>query len=263
MGFAEELSSAKSGTPAPAVASKEEQIIEGSLADGLPAPNHGDEHPEMKASPEAAEPPKQGKIRIGTEVFDSPEDAIRYAEELQRDAIQRDAYEKGKLDALPKEEEPPEKDFFDGIENEIFENPKEAMKKVYEKAKLDAEKKVEAMLAEKEKAREQAARVEATWNSFYTSNQDLVENQDVVNYVLQKNWNELGGMQADKALEKLAEKTRAFLGSRKESTLPTKELKSGAAVTTGATGAPTSTGVKKESTPLDFISQINKHRKRT
>lgn len=230
-----------------------------------PVVGHGEIHPEMAAQQAKIEPEKKasGKIRIGSEVFDTPEEAIRYAEEMQVTLLQKDAYDQGKKDAAPKAELPPEPDFFEGLENELFENPKEALKKVHAKALADAEKKSEEREKLKEQARVNAIAVDKMWEGFYSDNQDLVASKDIVKYVLDKNWDEVGHLTANKALPIIAEKARALLGSRKETILPSKELPSNQVVTTSATSGATATGPKKEGAPLDFISQLNKHRKRT
>ncbi len=262
-GFAEEVKQATGkGKGAPeAMLSGAPDVVE-AKAEELPnpAPKHGEVHPELVAiskKEEAPTPqPKSGKIRIGTEVFEDPQDAILYAEELQRQILQKDAYEMGKKDSQSPKEEAPAKDFFDEIEESFYDKPKEVARKLYEKAKQDAKTEIETARVQEETRRR-------TWEGFYSQNQDLVENKDLVEFVLQKNFSDIGNLPAEKALKILAEKTRSLIGSRKESTLPTKELPSVAAVSTSSSGASTATGGKKEEGPLDFISQLQKHRKRT
>ena len=115
----------------------------------------------------------------------------------------------------------------------------------------------------------EASRIEAikkqTWSSFYESNSDLSSQsaQEVVQGILQRDWKELGPMSSEKALPILAERSRAFIRSLKETQLPTTALPSKGVVTTKSGNPATATTPQKKSSPLDFISQVNKHRKRT
>jgi hypothetical protein len=54
--------------------------------------------------------------------------------------------------------------------------------------------------------------VKKTWEDFYSKNQDLVASKEIVDYVMQKNWQELGYLPIDRSLPLLAEKTRQMLG---------------------------------------------------
>jgi hypothetical protein len=263
MTFASEVAQANSSRgesaapPPPPTLPTGEAPVEHQLEMSMPA--HGEVHPEQKEAVVAApvvEPPKQGKIRIGTEVFETREEAIQYAEELQRTIMQKDAYEQGKLAAQPKQEETAkEKDFFEELEGEIFENPREAMRKLHAKVSEDTRRQIQ-----QEQQAEQTKR--ETWNSFYSANSDLATQKEVVDYVLQKNWNEIGHLPGDKGLRILAEKTRAFLGSTKLATLPTRELQSASAVVPHGGSPAVNATAKEKPQSLDFISQVNKHRRR-
>lgn len=236
-------------------------------------PADGSVHPEQAGEVEVTEttvtttppPQKEGKIRIGTEVFDSTEEAMAYAAELQSAIIEKDAFEKGKQSASQTEAPPPEPDWTEEVEKEIFENPKEAIKKIHQKALDDAQKLLEKRDKQKEDADRAAKQQAQTWNSFYEANADLSTPaaQEVVKGIMQRDWQELGPMQADKALPILAQRSRAFIQSLKETQLPTTTLQSKTVVTTKSGNPATATTPQKKSSSLDFISQINKHRKRT
>lgn len=277
MNFAQEVANAAKGieVSAPSAEAKttdvtpnktESEIFNNNIS--FKPPEHGEIHPDQKVESAPKEMPvvhaKEGKIRIGTEVFDTAEEALRYATELQTTIIQRDAFEQGKLSAQPKELPPPEPDFFEEVESQIFENPKEAIKKIHQKAVEDAKKMMEERDVEKKKNEDIEKSRNETWNSFYTSNNDLSspEAQKVVKYILENNWKELGPMQADKALPILADRARSFIRSLKETQLPTSELQSGKVTTTSSSNGATATVKEKTSSAIDFISQLNKHRKR-
>lgn len=205
---------------------------------------------------ETIEPaPKSGRIKIGSEVFESAEDAIRYAEEMQTTLLQKDAFEQGRLSTQAKEEAPAEVDPFDEMENGLFEDPKGTMKKIYSKAVEDAKKQVR-----EEQVREQNIR--QTWDGFYSSNADLAQAKDLVDYMLQKSWSEIGHLPVETSLKILADKTRALIGSKREASLPSRELQSGPALSPGASSSATKSVPKDTKVAVDFISQINKHRRR-
>ncbi len=200
--------------------------------------------------------PATKKIRIGTQEFDTAEDALAYAQELELSLMQSEAYKQGVESARAKEPVVPAKTIEDEIDQELFENPKQALLK-YRKAITD-EIKTEIKT---EATREQNVR--STWNKFYTDNADLARSSDVVDMVLQKNWSELGHLPVDKAMAKLAEKSRALLSSYKENALPSKELPRSVVQATTASGTPApAVAAKKENSALDFVTQINQNRKR-
>jgi hypothetical protein len=262
MNFAQEVSSATArGTAATKTEviteKKEETVAEGlELKDGDVHPEFAPKKEEKKEEERKEDPKKKAKIKIGSQTFETEEEAFAYAEEQERLLLQKEAFEQGRESVSTKEEKPKDPDFFEEVENSFYENPKEALRKVYQKAIQDAEKKIETKRVEEESRRK-------TWEKFYSDNQDLVERKEVVDFILQKNWQEIGELPETKALKILADRTRSFLGSTKETTLPTKELQPGPAVTTGSSGSSTATSQAKSPTPLDFISQLNKHRNRT
>lgn len=264
MGFAEEVAASRSGKtelPAQTAAATPAESPSGEMPGAdfnhFAPPLDGEAHPETPVVETPVEAPAGAKVRIGGEYFDSAEDAIRYAEKLQLDAAQRDGYEQARKDlSKPKEEATPEKDPWEGIESEIFENPKAAAKRIYDMARAEAVKEI----ADKESARDQErtrqATVDKVWNDFYSSNQDLAQSREIVDFILQKNWDELGNLPSDKALELLSSKARTALRIEKQNTLPTKELSSNRVVATGASGAPTQVTAEKKASAVDFISQV-------
>lgn len=268
MGFAEELAQSQQGialsktTDTTATTVKAEDTMNQGLPPGPGAPpEHGSVHPDILNPPppektEALAPEaKTGKIKIGSEVFDTPEEAIAYAQDLNTTLVQKDAFDAGRESAKAKIDNVPVKNLFDEIEGKLFEKPKEALGQLYSAAKEDAKSEIRAEMAmENQRAK--------TWESFYSNNQDLVENKDLVGFVMEKNWKEVGPMAPEKALKIIAEKTRAMIGSRKETTLPTRELSSSKVQATSATGGSTATVVEKKDSPLDFISQMKNLRSR-
>lgn len=275
MSFAEEVAAAKaapksaqSETPAQNDAANTEATAEQHFA----MPAHGEVHPEqqndavdLSETQGTPAPVKEGKIKIADEVFDDVEAALKYATDLKLTLLEKEAYEKGKQDASQKPAEAVvEPDWTDEIERELFENPKEAIKKLHKKATEEAEKILAKREEEKAKAQAVEAQRKKTWDSFYHDNTDLSSQsaQEVVNGILQRDWHELGPMPAEKALPILAKRAREFIASLKETQLPTTVLQSNKVVTTKSGIPSTATNTQKKASPLDFISQVNKHRKR-
>lgn len=217
--------------------------------------------PEGKAPEVAAVQPKPAtKIKIGTQEFDSMEDAINYANELDRIALEQDAYNRGKAEAAPKPPAEPERTIEDEIEEELFVDPKKALKKYREEIRKEILGEVKKEKTAEQKRAEQQALVEKTWKDFYSKNTDLSRNQEFVNFVLEKN-PELLAMETSKALDELAKRTRAHLNSARESQLPTQELQS-KPVLSPQGGAP-ATATKPQATEkaLDFVTQLRNLRK--
>jgi hypothetical protein len=281
-GFAAEISKAKAASPSLSVPppSTPSQSVEST--DTVPTttpdatfdmPAHGESHPEQAeqvAQPAQAEPqPKQGKIRIGNEFFDSHEDALAYAQDLQLSLAQKDAVEqyRNSQEQQRTKEEVKEVDPFEGLDQILFEDPKKGARLIYEKAIADAQKAFDEKQAQAQKEREEAqARHEAeesAWAQFSGNNQDLANNRDVVQYIIEKNIAEISKVPMAQREKFIADKTRAFLGSRYESTLPSKELQNkNVSQPMGSNSATSQTPAQNKSEALDFISQVRKHTKR-
>lgn len=205
------------------------------------------------------DPPKETvktKIKIGAQEFDDVEKAIAYAQELELAVLQQDAFNAGKEAAKkPVEAAKPERTIEDELADQLFEDPK----KVLQEYKKHIAEEIKTQIKQEET---QAQQIKQTWDSFYETNADLSKHSEVVKYIMEKNWNEIGYLPLDKGLSKLAEKTRAFLGSYREQALPNKELPSKAAVTPMGGNPATTTPEEAPKTALDFITQLNKLRKK-
>lgn len=259
--FASEVANMKTQTPVLPVGGKPEGVGTEETQLALEMPADGSVHPEQAAKVETKvdtppPPPKTGPIRIGTEVFETAEEAIAYATEQQLLLAQRDAYEQGRREALPKaDEKPVEPDLFEELGNEFFENPQEAIRKLHAKAVADAKKQI----AEEKRVEENRTKI---WGDFYSANADLAANKQIVDFIFEKNWGDIAHLPPEKALKIVADKSREFLGSVRVANLPSRELQSKQVTTPDATAVATSATSKKESQALDFISQVNKHRRR-
>ena len=204
--------------------------------------------------PEAA---PAAKIRIGGQDFNSMEDAIKYANDLELSVREQEAFNAGKESAKPKVEAAPEPEIEDLLEEELFVNPKEALKKYKQHILKEMQKETAKEKSAEQKARDAEATRQKTWNDFYSKNTDLAKNQEFVNFVLSKN-PELLAMNAEKALEVLANKTREYISSVRDTQLPTQELQSKPVI--APKGGSPSTATKPQTTEkaIDFISQLRK-----
>jgi hypothetical protein len=260
----------KSGTAEPVApaAAEAKPVIQGAevLDNVMAKPSAAVPAEAPVSTPPELTPKPAAKVKIGTQEFDSVEAAMNYANELELAVLQQDAFKAGQEAAKPKEPEAPkpnpDQEMAKKLADKIFENPEEAISEVMKWAEAKANEKIEADKKATKELEAHQATVRQLWETFYDTNQDLVKANEVVQIVLQRDWNTLQHMPAEKALQALAEKTRALLGSYKEQVLPSKELQSKPAITAGASGNATSAVETKPKSALDFISQINKHRKR-
>lgn len=257
MGLAEELKQSNA-KPNAAIAAAAAEASDAVMNNGLEALNTTAPTEAPAAQPEpAVEPAKASntKIRIGAKEFDNAEAALNYANELELLQIQDASYKAGLNASNPKAAEtPPEDDSLPpDIENQLFDDPKKALKAYGDKLR-------QQITADIKKEAEVSAAKESAWNKFYTENPKLGQHKDIVEYVMQKNWKEVGFIPLTEGLSKVAEKTYELLKIKKESDAPTTELSSRSVNVPGVGGSPTTPVIKNVEQPIDFIAQINKHR---
>lgn len=222
-----------------------------------------------KAAAEAAKPPVEEakpKIKIGDKEFDTVEQAVEYAKELEQARREDQAFIDGVKTAKGKEaeaEKPPQKTIDEIVEEKIFEDPKAAIKELREAIKKEMWDEYSQMTAQEKAVAQQKAESERMWNDFYTGNPELSESKEVVNFLVQKNWDKLKDLPHQKALDQVAEMARTQLKITKEATLPKKELQSGPVTTAGVSSTATT---QQKSTDgeekLSFTDQLKKLRTR-
>ena len=204
--------------------------------------------------PAAAKP---AVFAVGDQEFATVEDAMKYAQTLAAEKVQRDAYEQGIKDASPDpaaEKPDPDAAFYKQMSDMMFDDPATAIRMIEQRA-------VDRAASQITQATEQTQNRTKTWDKFYTDNKDLSVHRDIVDFILEKNWATLGPMQPDKALQKLAELTRGRLQKALKDMRPEEVLPSGSAMATSATGAPLATPVP-EKQKLDFTQLVRKLNKR-
>jgi len=185
-------------------------------------------------------------IRIGEREFTSEKEALRYAEQLEREKSQLEAYNQGIRDSLGSQGVVPEPEPEENFDEEFFKSPKEAIQKFKEQAKAEA-----VALIKAEQTREML------WNQF-SSEYPEVRRKDAER-VLAENMDVLGKMtDTKKAMQALAGKVRAEYAEIEELRKPRTEVpaKKGAQTARSGGTATSVTPQKKEDAPLDFISQL-------
>jgi glutamate synthase domain-containing protein 2 len=222
----------------------------------------------VEAKPAAPEEPKQPMIRIGGVEFKSIEEAVKYADDLARAKEQEEAYLQGFQKAKEANEpQVPEKSIDEILEEKLFENPRQAIADLRKQVKEEIFAEYNKMMTEQAQATQQAQANEALWSNFYKENTELSDpdtREYIQDHLLKKHWDRLKDLPLTKSLPELAEMARKALKISKENALPSKELQSGPAIVAGSSGDATRSSltatVEKE---LDFVSQINKLRKRS
>lgn len=271
-GFAEEVKqsqSTRSEAPPPELpaGNPEPGAAEAALFNSQAGEAPKSEAPGAQASPSAevasAEPAVETpKIKIGLKSFNSVDEAVAYAQELELAKAQDEAFRQGVEAGKPKPEAVVEKSIDERIEEKLFENPKQAIKELRES--IVAEVKAAYQQDKEQEIRAVAAKAaqEKTWTEFYASNNDLAGYEELVQgHFLQKYWGEVGHIPLNEGLARLADKVRADLKISKEKSLPGRELPSGGAVMASGSGV-TPAAAPAEDKPIDFMSQMAKLRKR-
>lgn len=212
--------------------------------------------------PEKTVPEK--KIRIGTKEFANADEALAYAQEL--DAIQQreEAFKQGQESVKPKPEPVVEQKKIKKVAELMFENPEAAMELLEQIIEETADKKVADFDNQKTAKAEQIKRAETTWETFYTSNKDLSDFKDEVNFITKREWHRLEHMKESEGLAEIAKLSRAYIASLKEKMLPRQELPS-KTVQSPAGGTQSTTTTSKPATPKfeSFASQVRSLNKRT
>lgn len=261
MGFADEVKQTQETKAFTADKGAEEAAPEEIFNQGLPSGNDP-VNEEVRNVP--VEPAPAAKIRIGTKEFATPDDAYKYAQELEIARAQDQGFIEGIKSAKPEAEVPAEKSIDEQVEEIIFEDPKKAIKLLRESIKKELEQSTDTKITAKEKQIEAQATLRQEWNNFYDSNKDLVGQQDYVNYILQTNYAELGPLPTAKAFPILAAKVRTGLKAYRDGSGNETELPAGPArVASGSGTSPVKVAVDApEENKLDFITQIKKHGRR-
>ena len=191
--------------------------------------------------------PQAQPIYLGGKKFNSIDELAEYTSQLEQEKV-RMQYS-GATYAAPQAQatHPAEKP----ISELIFEDPEKALELH------------EQRVIQKLRAQEQAKQNETQlWTKFYTDNQDLSDDKEMVEFVLNKNWESLKALHPDQATSKLAELTRKTLSKYRSGSEKKQELPSGSAKV-GPTATQSAPVIQeKPAAPVDFVTQLKKIQKR-
>lgn len=240
----QQLQQVRSGESAPVEAA-------GDVADGQPA----------------GEVVAEAKVKIGDKEFASQEEAFQYAESLQAqgetERLISDAYRQGIQDAIQKDPigqnvtQPaePAMPSNEELDAQFFENPTEYLRKHAEQVRQEAEQ------AALEKIRAEQAE-ENLWQEFFSRHPDLDGFRQDATMVLESNRQlveDIARTQGkQKALDYLAQKTRAKFQAWAERSRPQQELQRNAATPTPS-GSERVTQSSTTEEAVDFASQLRNH----
>ena len=117
----------------------------------------------------------------------------------------------------------------------------------------------EQQIIAKIRAADEAKRQEEKlWSDFYSKNKDLDSERDVVQFALNKHWDELRGLHPDQATEKLAELSRNTIVRFKKTTGSKQDLPSGKAKVGPSATQAAPRIQEKQAAPVDFVTQLKK-----
>lgn len=233
---------------------------------------HGDSiggEPEAPAAiviPPPKEEPKKVPIKIKGKTFETVEEAMAFAESEFNEAEKKEAYAKGLTDSLKTVEpvKPAEKKKILKIAEKLFENPDEAMEELEAHFAEMADKRAEAREAKKSEAQLKIEAQTKAVDEFYKTNADLVDWQDEVNMVVDRNAAYFKTLPSDQLASEAARLAREYVASVKEKALPRTTLSSKPAVTPsgGVKSASTTTkpATQKE---VSFAQQVRSTNRRT
>jgi hypothetical protein len=178
---------------------------------------------------------EQAPIYLGGKKFNSVEELAEYTQQL----------EATKYTAPVQQQQPVATE--KPLSELLFEDPEKALQ-VHEQRVIQKLKAQE----------EQKNRETQFWSTFYSENKDLSDHQDVVNFAMNKHWDELSRLHPEQAQKKIADYTRKTILKFKGGQETTKELPSGAAKA-GPSNTQSAPAVT-ESRPaaVDFVSQLRK-----
>jgi hypothetical protein len=265
MGFANEVVEANKKSQLPGGSAPLEKLAEEKTAtDGGAGPMEGifnsGLHPEKKEeniappSEKVEEPKPEVKVTLNGKEFTSYEEAIKYAEEIARNQEIEEAYRQGRESAVPKKETTGPS-FEEEMETLLFENPKEAVAKLKKHMR-------DEILGEINAEREQQQATQSAWQEFDSMYSDLKENHELVTYIVETN-PDIARMPKAEAFPLIAQKARNMIKSHLDSTRHQEVLSRGPVETAeSAVSVTANVPEKKEETALDFISQVNKARRK-
>jgi hypothetical protein len=198
---------------------------------------------ETKPAKSVEEIKKEGPIYLGGKKFNNVEELAIYTQKLEMTSQAQPAQVQATTKAVANTDKP--------ISELIFEDPERALA-------LHEERVIQKLKAEETRVKGE----QQFWTDFYSKNNDLNGESDLVDFVVQKHMGELGHLHPDQAAEKIAEYSRKALVRFRGATETTKALPSGTAKA-GPSNTQSAPAMTESGTPtVDFVSQLRKIQRR-
>lgn len=178
---------------------------------------------------------KPAPIYFAGKKFETQEDLIKYTSQLESQVKSMQTQNTTQTTATKTTKK---------VSDLLFEDPDAAVEQI----KND--------FREEQAQREQQQRAQAeSWDKFFKQFPDLKEEKELVDFVMQRNLNELSKLHADQAIAQLGEKTREVIGRYKSKPSGGKELPSGPAMT-GPNGTQQTQRVEADRKVVSFVDQV-------
>ena len=202
--------------------------------------NQGQTTTEAKAEEAKAAPvehkQEQSPIYLGGKKFNSVEELAEYTQQLEASKYTQPVQQ---VQQTAGAEKP--------LSELLFEDPEKALQ-VHEQRVIQKLKAEEAQRNNERKF----------WDTFYSDNKDLSEHQDIVQFAMNKHWDELARLHPDQAQKKIADYTRKTILKFKGGQETTKELPSGVAKAGPSNTQSAPTVTESRAAAVDFVSQLRK-----
>lgn len=215
--------------------------------------------PESTASPAVQSPAQQAQasapaisskpLMIGNRIFNTAEEAIAYADSIERERTIRELHNQAPAQAAPTPATQTRVDPADIL----FDDPKAAIRLLKEQIKEES-----SAETNKQKTNEQV------WKGFYDKNPDLQGFEDIVELQKSKHWASIRDVPVDQALPWLAREARSYLSKIRGTPSQVEQLQGGPAMVAGSSGAaPPSVpmAVNKPTTFMDEMAEFKNRRK--
>lgn len=227
----------------------------------------GEPEPENElVIPPPKDEPKKVPIKIKGKTFETVEEAMAFAEAEFNEAEKKEAYAKGLTDSLktPEQKKPAEKKKILKIAEKLFEDPDAAFEELDTYINEAIEQRAEAREVKKTEAQLKAEAQAKAVDEFYKTNADLVDWQDEVNMVVDRNAAYFKTLPVDKLASEAARLSREYVTSVKEKALPRTTLNSKPAITpNGGNKSNTATNKPATENKVSFAQQVRSTNKRT
>lgn len=176
-------------------------------------------------------------IYLGGKKFNSVDELAKYTEQLERERIVASTQSNQPVETVTEKK----------VSDLLFEDP--------EKALQLHEQRIIKKLKEEEAIKQNEKNF---WDGFYSKNKDLSDDQDLVQFAMNKHWDELRSLHPDQAAERLADYTRKTAVRFRRAPQERTELPSGQAKVAPVSSYSSPQIQETKAAPVDFVTQLKK-----